>query len=75
VYSEYPFEVPASGSAVTSEQPVGMFLYAQDATAAHVKYDVKFKGFATIKYLHRDRQTGAILDSGDFEACKASEFT
>ena len=67
--------MPASGSAVTSQQPVGMFLYALDTAAAHVKYDDAFRGFATIKYLHRDRETGAILDSGDFEACKASEYT
>jgi len=74
VYSEQPFEVQASEATVTSSQPVGMFLYALDSAAAHVQYDAAFRAYATVEYVHRDRSTGAVLDSGEFGSCDASTY-
>ena len=75
LYSQYPFEVASVGSAVTSTQPAGMFLYVLDAAAAHVQYDSAFKAYATVEYVHRDRSTGAVLDSGEFSSCDTSTFS
>lgn len=60
---------------MTSKQPVGMFLYAHDSASAPVQYDAAFRAYATIEYIHRDRDTGAVMDSGEFGPCDSSKFS
>ena len=52
-----------------------MFLYVLDTAAAHVRYDATFQAYATVEYIHRNRETGAVLDTGEFGSCDTSVYS
>jgi len=51
VLSKQEFLLASGATAVTTEQPLGVFMYVYDTgTNALVPYDDAFKAYATIKY-------------------------
>ena len=72
LFTQEPYLVASSTPTKTTE-PVGIFIFVQDPSEAHIHYDAEFKKYATFEYILRD-SSGKVVSTGDFEECDTTLF-